>query len=221
MGGYRRAGSRRRAFRPAGPAVGGRAILWLLLLMRAERGRGGVRRRSPLACACSSCWCVPSLAGPAGHADRARDVASEFGRPFDNEPAAGVRCLPFGRARPLWNPPLRYAPRDAGPELVMAAGPSGGHLGVADVAVAVQPIRWALSQVALFHQDGMGGFGCPDPLIGRHPDLFAAYAAAAAHGMSPVMSRSVSLTVPASARWLARGGTGGGGGCMAPGFIRR
>ena len=37
----------------------------------------------------------------------------------------------------------------------------------------------------LVHQGGVGGFGCPDPLLRRGPDFLAAFAAAAAHHLMP------------------------------------
>ena len=66
-----------------------------------------------------------------------------------------------------------------GAELVAAAGPGGGHFGVADVAV---PAADPLGGVPGGHVDqgGVGGFGGPDPFTGRHPHLFAGLAAAAA-----------------------------------------
>ncbi len=73
----------------------------------------------------------------------------------------------------------------AGPELVMAACPPGGHFGVADVAVAAaHPL--GLVPGGLVHQGGVGGFGCPDPLLRRGPYFLAAFAAAAAaHHLVP------------------------------------
>jgi hypothetical protein len=68
----------------------------------------------------------------------------------------------------------------AGPELVMAPGPLGGHFGVTDVAVSAAHLL-GLVPGGLVHQGGVSGLGCPDPLTGRHPDLFAAFAAAAHH----------------------------------------
>ena len=72
----------------------------------------------------------------------------------------------------------------AGPELVTAAGPGGGHFGVADVAV---PSAHLLGLVpgGLVHQGGLSGFGCPDPLLRLGPDFLAAFATAAAHHLVP------------------------------------
>ena len=72
----------------------------------------------------------------------------------------------------------------AGPELVTAAGPPGGHFGVTDVAVPAAHLL-GLVPGGLVHKNGMGGLGCPDPLLRRGPDLLAAFAAAAAHHLVP------------------------------------
>ena len=71
-----------------------------------------------------------------------------------------------------------------GAELVAAAGPGGGHFGVADVAV---PAAHLLGGVPGGHVDqgGVGGLGGPDPFAGRHPHLLAALAAAAADDLVP------------------------------------
>jgi hypothetical protein len=119
---------------PSGRAGGGWAggpSLWLLLLPCALGAAGeecGGARPRPARLVLSVGACL-SLADAAGHAGRAGVVVSEFGCPRDNEPAAGVRCLPFGRA-PRSPPHALRAPR-----WYIAETPAAHRAG--------GPVRWA------------------------------------------------------------------------------
>jgi hypothetical protein len=75
---------------------GGGAHLSLSLLLPCLVGAAGDEcggARPPVWAAGPSCRCLPFLAGAAGHAGHASVVVSELGRPFDDQPASGPRCV--------------------------------------------------------------------------------------------------------------------------------
>jgi hypothetical protein len=79
---------------PAGGGWAGHLSLSLLLpcLVGAAGDECG-GARPPVWAAGPSCRCLPFLAGAAGHAGHASVVVSELGRPFDDQPASGPRCV--------------------------------------------------------------------------------------------------------------------------------